>query len=744
MKGKKLVFAVILSLIVCLLLLPTCAYASDVDSDVYNSGNAVDPVPPDGDAPAAPDAPDADDTPDIPAGDDEGKETPPADKIPTPDLVEGDSEKESAPADDADDTDDEQGDTPAADLDDETDKDKPAADLDDETDEDKPAADLDDETDEDKPAADLDDEDDKDKSAADLDDETDKDEPAADLNDETDEDESAADPGSTPPEKTGFQVELTYNGKMVKLSGLKGGESHDLAALLHELGIDGELTEATGNADELFNVTRDESGMRFNTLMAFGDPYQLVVTVDGVQYIIDVTDDGNTILADGTKTLQELIDGAAKGQTIVLTTDYQESIKIGSDKNITIDLNGCKLKNNGSHTIRNDGTLTLNDTKGGAVVSVVNGDARLAVLFNYGTLTVNAGTYQRKDWYCVKNFGDMTINGGDFPKGSSGNSLIVNGWYSKNNENAWNNDFGYKYTGKDATMTINGGDYTGSVKNDFHATLVINEGSELKAGLQNNGDATINGGSISGNNWVIAPTDSDSVTTINGGSFNSKNSFIHSSDDSAVEGKMNIGNGTFNAGIHKPTKLNMTITGGEYTDKNIEKYVDDDEVVVKSGNMYAVNESAYELAKNGEPVEIVKAPANANIDNVPAGITVVNNSGTTLVINGVEVKNGETIVTVKSVAAPAAATVDAPVVKYWVVEGVNPEWTKGNTDSLKFVLNSSAVVKVLVDGVEVDFELDENGEVIISAEVLEKLDAGEYEIEFVFADGSCKTKLFVK
>lgn len=154
--------------------------------------------------------------------------------MPAADPVEGDSEKESASADDADDTDDEQGDTPAADLDDETDKGTPDTDS-----------------------------------------------------------------GSTPPEKTGFQVELTYNGKMVKLSGLKGGESHDLAALLHELGIDGELTEATGNADELFNVTRGESGMRFNTLMAFGDPYQLVVTVDGVQYIIDVTDDGNTILADG-------------------------------------------------------------------------------------------------------------------------------------------------------------------------------------------------------------------------------------------------------------------------------------------------------------------------------------------------------------------------------------------------------------------------------------------------------------
>lgn len=82
-----------------------------------------------------------------------------------------------------------------------------------------------------------------------------------------------------------------------------------------------------------------------------------------------------------------------------------------------------------------------------------------------------------------------------------------------------------------------------------------------------------------------------------------------------------------------------------------------------------------------------------------------------------------------------------------VVEGKDQTRTKSaNTDALNYVLNADAnnLIKVLIDGVEVDFEPGENGEVIISAEVLEKLDAGEYEIEFVFVDGSCKTNLFVK
>lgn len=37
-----------------------------------------------------------------------------------------------------------------------------------------------------------------------------------------------------------------------------------------------------------------------------------------------------------------------------------------------------------------------------------------------------------------------------------------------------------------------------------------------------------------------------------------------------------------------------------------------------------------------------------------------------------------------------------------------------------------------------------NGEILIPSEVLEALEAGEHEIEFIFADGSCKTEFTIK
>ena len=48
-------------------------------------------------------------------------------------------------------------------------------------------------------------------------------------------------------------------------------------------------------------------------------------------------------------------------------------------------------------------------------------------------------------------------------------------------------------------------------------------------------------------------------------------------------------------------------------------------------------------------------------------------------------------------------------------------------------------MKVLIDGVEVEFTVAEDGTVTIASAVIEALDAGTHEIEFVFADGSCTT-----
>ena len=92
-------------------------------------------------------------------------------------------------------------------------------------------------------------------------------------------------------------------------------------------------------------------------------------------------------------------------------------------------------------------------------------------------------------------------------------------------------------------------------------------------------------------------------------------------------------------------------------------------------------------------------------------------------------------------SSSASASLSA---QYYVVEGEEQAWLTGSADGLCFKLSSDKVIKVLIDGEEVEFELNESGEIVISSEVLQTLEAGEHEIEFIFADGSCKTEFTVK
>ena len=57
----------------------------------------------------------------------------------------------------------------------------------------------------------------------------------------------------------------------------------------------------------------------------------------------------------------------AKG-TVTLLGDVTEDVTIPEGKAITLDLSGKKLTNKASHTITNNGTLTVTDSIGGGVV----------------------------------------------------------------------------------------------------------------------------------------------------------------------------------------------------------------------------------------------------------------------------------------------------------------------------------------------------------------------------------------
>lgn len=109
----------------------------------------------------------------------------------------------------------------------------------------------------------------------------------------------------------------------------------------------------------------------------------------------------------------------AKG-TVTLLGDATEDVTIPEGKAIALDLNGKKLTNKASHTITNNGTLTVTDSIGGGVVDNIT-HAKAALSNAVGaTATLEGGTFMRskeagKDgnnsggnsYYTIENYGSM-------------------------------------------------------------------------------------------------------------------------------------------------------------------------------------------------------------------------------------------------------------------------------------------------------------------------------------------------
>ena len=211
---------------------------------------------------------------------------------------------------------------------------------------------------------------------------------------------------------------------------------------------------------------------------------------------------------DSFEKLKAAIEEAEAGETIKLDADITGDVVVPEDANITIDLNGKKITNNGGHTIMNNGTLTIEGE--GTVDNITHGKA---ALYNKGTVTLNGGTFDRtqengrsdsssggNSYYTIKNVGNMTINEGVNVLTANGNgelgrfsSLVANGYY---NGATYDNDKGEEKP----TLTINNGTFSGglnTIKNDDRAELTINDGTFknfYQATVQNHNIATINGG----------------------------------------------------------------------------------------------------------------------------------------------------------------------------------------------------------------------------------------------------------
>ena len=220
--------------------------------------------------------------------------------------------------------------------------------------------------------------------------------------------------------------------------------------------------------------------------------------------------------------LQAIVSNATAPVNIVLANDITtNNFVIPADKDVTLDLNGRTVKNDESHTILNQGHLTLTDSSADKSGQIISCKADTAALRNgdNAVCVVESGTISRdgangNTWHTVENFGTMTFNGGKVIADDGKSFAIVNGW-------------NYINPGEQkATMTINNIEMIAGpngFKNCAGGTLTMNDGTLHCTGywgLSNDstGVATINGGKIISDEY-IAISDGGAKMEINGGTF---------------------------------------------------------------------------------------------------------------------------------------------------------------------------------------------------------------------------------
>ena len=243
--------------------------------------------------------------------------------------------------------------------------------------------------------------------------------------------------------------------------------------------------------------------------------------------------------------LQAIVSNATAPVNIMLTNSITtNNFVIPADKDVTLDLNGRTVTNAGSHTILNQGHLTLTDSsadKSGQIISLKGNTAALRNGDN-AVCVVEGGTISRdgangNTWHVVENFGKMTFNGGKVVLKNGNGFAITNGW----------NYFDPGASTTHAVMEINALELdtdSSGIKNCRYGDLTVNDVTVTSTGywaLSNDylGTAVINGGTLTSNSFKAVSN--GAAMTVNGGTFDgTEGLFVQSYATSTV-----LNGGTF-------------------------------------------------------------------------------------------------------------------------------------------------------------------------------------------------------
>ena len=380
--------------------------------------------------------------------------------------------------------------------------------------------------------------------------------------------------------------------------------------------------------------------------------------IDGVTAL-----DGSIIVSDKDSLEKAIAYADATETPIALQADITGDFVIGTNKNVSLDLNGHKITNESDHTITNNGTLTIKDSSDEKAGTIDNVTHARAAVWNNGIAILEGGTYTRSSengideensggnsYYNIVNHNQMTIKSGVTVK-QDGNfsSMIENGWYDGNQ----NKDK------ESSVMIIEGGTFSGglnTVKNDDYGELTINDGTFSnisQAAFLNWNTATINGGNFEVN-------DNAEAVILNG--------YGNATMD---KGELTINDGNFNTKQNDVNFIETMYTKDGYTSGTIE---------VNGGNIYGdiqlsdVTAGATLSIANGVTINgNITNGGVANVDVTDATVTgSVSNAGTGSVV----ISDGATVEgAVSNTGSGSMAVIESKV------GGYSPEQTITFVDS---------------------------------------------------------------
>lgn len=331
------------------------------------------------------------------------------------------------------------------------------------------------------------------------------------------------------------------------------------------------------------------------------------------------------------QTLQAAIEAAASASdnTVLLLADVTESVTIDAGETIILDLNGHTLKNvAGSHTITNNGTLTVQDTSAGGTGTVDNVTHARGALVNYGTAELEGGTFTRSaeasispddagdnSWYVIDNQGTMTIDGATVKNKGYYSSLIRNLGKSASDP---------------AKLTVSNGliqqDNFIALKNDDYGELTVTGGIIIsnEQALQNWSQAELSGGTFKGKVITLSYKDgTTSKTTISGNANITGDVIAVNYDGGSNLAKVEINGGTVVGEISKgtysggivPADPNVTTSEIQVSGGNFSSSVDEEFLAEK------FTAELYSTAKNpAAPYSYYESVADAQAAAQPGDV----------------------------------------------------------------------------------------------------------------------------